>query len=137
MMENSSTLLTEGAFWPPIRLMEDALVEAMPRAVRAKATGIEELYRSDGDRIWRAVFAFTGDRAVASDAVAEAIAQAIRRGRAIRDPQRWVWRAAFRIAAGDLGKRRRRPPNEVAKSYEMDTSQRENLVLPLSKLPPK
>jgi RNA polymerase sigma-70 factor (ECF subfamily) len=39
---------------------------------------------------------------VASDAVAEAFAQALRRGAEIRDVRRWVWRAAFRIAAGDL-----------------------------------
>lgn len=112
-------------------------MEAVPHAVKAKATGIEQLYRSDGDRIWRAVFAFAGDREVASDAVAEAFAQAIRRGGAIRDPQKWVWRAAFRIAAGELGRWRRRPPDEVAQSYEMETSQGTNLLAALSKLSAK
>jgi RNA polymerase sigma factor (sigma-70 family) len=117
--------------------MEDVLVETMPRPDTVKATGIEQLYRADGDRIWRAVFAYAGDREVASDAVAEAFAQAIRRGRAIKDPQKWVWRAAFRIAAGDLSKRRRRPPGEVAQSYEMETSHEPNLIAALSKLPAK
>lgn len=112
-------------------------MEAMPRPVTAKATGIEQLYRSDGDRMWRAVFAYAGDREVASDAVAEAFAQAIRRGRAIKDPQKWVWRAAFRIAAGDLSRRRRRPPGEAAQSYEMETSHEPNLIAALSKLPAK
>jgi RNA polymerase sigma-70 factor (ECF subfamily) len=70
--------------------------------------GLEALYRQDGGRLWRAVLMYAGDREVASDAVAEAFAQALRRGTAIRDPRRWVWRAAFRIAAGELKSRRRR-----------------------------
>jgi RNA polymerase sigma-70 factor (ECF subfamily) len=69
--------------------------------------GIEALYRSDGDRLWRAVLMYAGDPEVASDAVAEAFAQALRRGDAVRDPRRWVWRATFRIAAGELKERRR------------------------------
>lgn len=63
---------------------------------------LERLYREDGARLWRALLAFSGDREVASDAVAEAFAQALGRGDAIRQPDRWVWRAAFRIAAGEL-----------------------------------
>jgi RNA polymerase sigma-70 factor, ECF subfamily len=31
----------------------------------------------------------------------------VRRGEAVRDPAAWVWRAAFRIAAGQLAVRRR------------------------------
>jgi RNA polymerase sigma-70 factor (ECF subfamily) len=71
---------------------------ARPAAIDA----VEATYREDGDRLWRALYAFTGDREVASDAVAEAFAQALRRGGAIRDVRGWVWRAAFRLAAGDL-----------------------------------
>jgi|SRR5438105_15366353 RNA polymerase sigma-70 factor (ECF subfamily) len=66
---------------------------------------LETLYREDGDRLWRALLAFAGDAEVASDAVAEAFAQALRRGGAIHDAQAWIWRAGFRIAAGDLKKR--------------------------------
>src|SRR5687767_819050 len=66
---------------------------------------LEALYRVDGARLWRALFAFAGDPEVASDSVAEAYAQALRRGTAVNDPQAWVWRAAFRIAAGELKKR--------------------------------
>ena len=54
------------------------------------------------ERLWRAVLAWSGDEEVASDAVAEAFAQAIRRGEAIDHVDRWVWRSAFRIAAGAL-----------------------------------
>jgi hypothetical protein len=44
------------------------------------------------------------DREVASDAVAEAFAvPALWRGR--RDLPAWVWRSAFRIAAGELKRR--------------------------------
>jgi len=50
---------------------------------------VERLYREQGDRLWRAVLAFAGDPEVASDAVAETFAQALRRGDAVRDPERW------------------------------------------------
>jgi len=63
---------------------------------------VEAVYRQDGDRLWRALYAFAGDEDVASDAVAEAFAQALRRGSAIRDVQAWVWRTAFQLARGDL-----------------------------------
>ena len=68
---------------------------------------LESVYREHGARLWRSVFLASGSREVADDAVAEAFAQALRRGRALRDPAAWVWRAAFRIAAGELKERRR------------------------------
>ena len=37
--------------------------------------------------------------------MAEAFAQALARGDAIDSPDRWVWKAAFRIAAGELKRR--------------------------------
>jgi RNA polymerase sigma-70 factor (ECF subfamily) len=43
---------------------------------------------------------------VADEAVAEAFAQLLRRGRAVVDPEAWAWRAAFRIAGGELARRR-------------------------------
>jgi len=67
---------------------------------------VEALYRSDADRLWRAVYAFAADADVASDAVAEAFAQVLNRGSAVRDPQAWTWRTAFRIASGALKARR-------------------------------
>jgi RNA polymerase sigma-70 factor (ECF subfamily) len=63
---------------------------------------VESVYRQDGDRLWRAIYAFAGNTEVASDAVAEAFAQALGRGSAIKDVRAWVWRSAFRLAAGDL-----------------------------------
>ena len=88
-------------------------------AVDARA-GFERLYREEGDRLWSAVLAYAGDRDVASDAVAEAFAQAIRRGDAIRQPIAWIWRAAFRIAAGELKRRRDHSSRVPERSYEMD-----------------
>lgn len=73
------------------------------------ASAIERIYREHGDRMWRAVLAFSGDPEVAGEAVGEAFAQALRRGSALRDPARWTWRAAFRIARGELKARRARP----------------------------
>jgi RNA polymerase sigma-70 factor (ECF subfamily) len=69
--------------------------------------GLESLYRKDGERLWRAVAAYTGDREIANDAVAEAFAQALARGSALRDPMAWIWRVAFRVAAGELKDRTR------------------------------
>ncbi len=48
---------------------------------------LDTLYREEGDRLWRALFAFAHDREMASDAVAEAFAQCIRRGEAVRSPR--------------------------------------------------
>ena len=67
----------------------------------------DRLYRAESDRLWRALVAFSGDREVASDAVAEAFAQCIRRGGEVRDPRAWLWRAGFAIARGELKERSR------------------------------
>lgn len=66
----------------------------------------ERAYREEAPRLWRALVVFTADREMASDALAEAFAQALARGEQVRDPVAWVWRASFRIAAGDLKERR-------------------------------
>jgi RNA polymerase sigma factor (sigma-70 family) len=103
---------------------------------RADVERVERVYREDGARLWRAVFLAFGSRDVADDAVAEAFAQALRRGRALRDPAAWVWRAAFRIAAGEL---KSRGETEAFEVHEAD-SMREPFVdlwRALAKLPPK
>jgi RNA polymerase sigma-70 factor (ECF subfamily) len=97
---------------------------------------VEALYRAHGDRIWRAVLAFAQDPDIASDAVAEAFAQAIVRGQALRSPLGWVWRSAFRIAAGMLKERSRSTQLVGTESYEMPETTRD-LVASLAKLPPK
>jgi RNA polymerase sigma-70 factor (ECF subfamily) len=75
-------------------------------AVMEPERSVEVLYRTDADRLWRAVYAFAADADIASDAVAEAYAQVLHRGPAVRDPQAWTWRAAVRLASGALKARR-------------------------------
>jgi RNA polymerase sigma factor (sigma-70 family) len=79
---------------------------------RSGAVGpdIERLYRDQGMRLWRALVLTTGSPDVADDAVAEAFAQALRRGDHLRNPAAWVWRAAFSIAAGEMKERRKVVP---------------------------
>lgn len=74
------------------------------------ASAIERAYRDQRERLWRALLLFCGDRGVADDAVAEAFAQALRRGDELRDPGRWVWRVAFRVARGELKRRGQTAP---------------------------
>jgi RNA polymerase sigma factor (sigma-70 family) len=71
---------------------------------------LREVFEAEHARLWRSVLAHCGDRDIASDAVAEAFAQAVRRGDELRDPAAWVWRAAFRIAGGQLATRHRWDP---------------------------
>lgn len=59
------------------------------------------------ERLWRAVVGYTRDRDIASDAVAEAVAQLLARGEAVRNPEAWLWRSSFKIADGMLAERRR------------------------------
>jgi RNA polymerase sigma factor (sigma-70 family) len=74
---------------------------------------IERLYRDQGMRLWRALVLATASPDVADDAVAEAFAQALRRGGQLRNPAAWVWRAAFNIATGEMKERRRMVPLDV------------------------
>jgi RNA polymerase sigma-70 factor (ECF subfamily) len=97
---------------------------------------LERLYLEQRDRMWRAVFAFGGDSEVASDAVAEAFAQALRRGKAIRSPERWLWRAVFRIAAGELKERGRGGIDHTGGAYEMGELAHD-LIAALAKLSEK
>jgi RNA polymerase sigma-70 factor (ECF subfamily) len=86
------------------------VVVAETRVTLDPHRALEDLYRRDGLRLWRALFAYSGDREVADDAMAEAFAQALGRGADLRDPLAWVWRVAFRVAAGELKSRRTRRP---------------------------
>src|SRR5919201_2535752 len=101
-----------------------AKVDRAPAGVE-RGERLERLYRVQGARMWHAVLAFAGDPEVASDAVAEAFAQALRRGDEIRDPERWLWRSMFKIAAGELKERGRSSPFEIEASYELEEPARE------------
>lgn len=98
-------------------------------------TALERLYREEGPRLERALVLFAGNREVAMDAIAEAFAQAIRGRTRVNDPRAWVWRAAFRIAAGELKDRSRRTELRES-SYEMPEPV-VDLVRALARLSPK
>jgi RNA polymerase sigma-70 factor (ECF subfamily) len=79
------------------------------------ATGrddVERVWREQGPKLFGSIVAFTGDTDVANDAIAEAFAQALGRGDAVRHLDRWIWRAAFKIAAGELKRRQRLAPED-------------------------
>jgi RNA polymerase sigma-70 factor, ECF subfamily len=101
------------------------------------ADEIERLYRDQGPKLWRAILAWSGDPEVATDAVAEAFMQLIQRGPDVRDPQPWVWRSAFRIAAGDLHDRRNRSGAEPPDLGQDMPEQTVDLVRSLASLPSK
>src|SRR2546427_4297617 len=71
-------------------------------AVLDPRESVEAVYRADAERLWRAIYAFSGDADIASDAVAEAFAQVLHRGAAVRDPAAWTWRTAFRISTAAM-----------------------------------
>ena len=99
-------------------------------------TRFEDAYRQHGARLWRSMLLFTGDPEVASDAVAEAFAQAIRRGTDVESVEAWVARAAYRIAAGEMQSRRRSGYPIVDTPYEMPERVHE-LAAALATLSPK
>lgn len=105
----------------PFRVVEkDAFVTS--RAAEA----LEQVYREHAARLWRALVAYAGNREIADDALAEAFAQAAGRGEALRAPERWVWVAAFRIAAGLL---KVREPSGVAPVVSASIGPSETLEL--------
>lgn len=109
----------------------------MDSALAVADTGhdIEALYRADADRLWRAVYAFAGDPDIASDAVAEAYAQLLRRGAAVADPAAWVWRAAFQISRGALQKRRLDGSTSMTDADHTDAHVDQDLLTAVRRLP--
>ena len=108
----------------------------MQEARQVAAGRIERLYRDRGAELLRSVTLYAGDREIANDAVAEAFAQAIRRGLDLDDPGRWVTKVAFKIAAGELQARRRTDSRLAEEAYEMPESIRD-LVAALAQLSPR
>ena len=95
---------------------------------------MEAVYRHVGPILWRSLFAYCGDPEIASDALAEAFAQAIARGDGIRSPEPWLWTAAFRIAAGELSRRGPNVGKVPETSYEMPPPA-DHLMAALKRLP--
>lgn len=91
---------------------------------------VRGVYDEDHARLWRSVLAWSGSADVTDEAVAEAFAQLLRRGDAVRDPKAWVWRAAFKLAAGDLQRRRARSTDR-----SLGDGDRDQLVAATDRLP--
>jgi RNA polymerase sigma factor (sigma-70 family) len=85
----------------------------------AAPTEIESFYRAQGATLYRALLLFTGNPEIAKDAASEAFAQAIRRGSALRSPDRWIWKAAYRLAAGELKRLRSATAEIPEEPYEI------------------
>jgi RNA polymerase sigma-70 factor (ECF subfamily) len=83
--------------------MQDVRVDA------GGTTDWEAVYRAEAPGLWRSLVLQTGSPEVAADAVAEAFAQGIARGDAVRKPRAWVWRTAFIIARAEAGRLRAQP----------------------------
>lgn len=62
----------------------------MTHAPTRQTSVLEAVYREQSPRLWRALVAYGGSPDIADDAVAEAFAQACRRGEEIHSPDRWV-----------------------------------------------
>lgn len=97
---------------------------------------VERVYREHGKRMWRALLAYSHDRDVATDALAEAFAQLLHHAEPVRDPAAWAWRAAFRIAAGQLKERSRIVPAMAEPAVPVEESAGDLLPL-LARLSPK
>lgn len=95
------------------------------------------LFEEEAERLWRALFGYTGSREVASDSVSEAFTQLIRRGSAVREPRAWLWKAGYRIARGEIQRERISGPAAEGGSYEMDSAESVDLMAALGSLPEK
>ncbi len=80
---------------------------------------IERAYREQSRKMWRALLGYTGDPEIASDALAEAFARALRHEGAIRDLPAWTWRVAFRVATLELRRQRAAPLAPDPTAYVM------------------
>jgi RNA polymerase sigma-70 factor (ECF subfamily) len=66
----------------------------------------DAIWRGSGAAIWRAVYAYAGGRRdVADDAVSEAFARMMARGAAVREPEPYLYRVAYRVASAELARR--------------------------------
>ncbi|MEP6665352.1 MAG: sigma factor-like helix-turn-helix DNA-binding protein [Nocardioidaceae bacterium] len=84
--------------------MHDDLVKETAQEL---SDGAATLFEEESAKMWRSLLLSTADPELASDAVAEAFAQLLRRGEGVRDPRAWVWKTALRIADREAA---RQPP---------------------------
>jgi RNA polymerase sigma-70 factor (ECF subfamily) len=100
-----------------------------------EGTELEAVFGAEGQKMWRALLGFTGNPELASDALAEAFAQALARGSELRSPSKWVWRAGFRIAAGEL-KHRPAPLLAPPETHEDSPDTAQDVIAALRRISP-
>jgi RNA polymerase sigma-70 factor (ECF subfamily) len=93
---------------------------------------IEQIYRDEGDRLYYALLAFTGDPDIAREAVAESFARALASESSIRKVVPWVWKVAFRLASADLKDRKRL--TDASEIEERSVPEPQDLVEALAQL---
>lgn len=81
--------------------------------------GLEDIYRAKAGKMWRALVGYAGDPEIASDALAEAFARALRDEEQIRDLEPWLWRVSFRLASAELKRRSLSNASTDSPVYEM------------------
>ena len=70
---------------------------------RDEELDFDALYALTGPRLWRAILAYTGGRReLTDDVVAEAFTRTLEQGRGVREPESYLYRVAFRLAAAEL-----------------------------------
>ena len=89
--------------------VDTVLQRAARTSTLSDAHALDLVYREQAPRMWRTLTAYSGSREIAEDAVAEAFAQALARSGELWAPERWVWKTAYRITAGELKKRAATP----------------------------
>lgn len=97
---------------------------------------IEHVYREHRAKLWRSLVAYTADPEAADDALAESFAQALARGVGVDRWDAWIWRTAFRVAAGGFARPERPASVGDVGSYDMPAPIDE-LVHALAQLSPK
>jgi RNA polymerase sigma-70 factor, ECF subfamily len=90
-----------GVLERPVQVVADTMTEH-DETEHAGAVRVRAVYELDHARLWRSVYGFSRSPHIADESVAEAFAQALRRGDEIKDVRAWVWRSAFAIARGEL-----------------------------------
>jgi RNA polymerase sigma factor (sigma-70 family) len=83
-------------------------------AAQRSVEAIECTYREHGGQLWRGIYAYSGGRKdIADDAVAEAFARALEHSSRIRSLLPWLYRVAFRHAAGRIRDEQRQQELDV------------------------
>jgi len=104
-------------------------------ATLTRVHDFDAIYEQHGDQLWRTMYAFAGGRReIADEATAEAFARALEHDGTIRDPARWLYRTAFRVATSEL--KRQHAAAEVVEQRSVEDSY-SDLSRSLARLSPR